>query len=197
MPKKSIPKEKIEEYKRMVDIVNKRLKRIETDYSKRAGYEAIKEYAYYGAKQDIKKIWGPDALKFSKKIPTGKNAYREFQKMFAAVEKFYGAQSSTLKGIKTVYENRAATLNKKYDWNLSWTDLAKMFESGMYEKLKASGYGSDTIFKTIAVIQKNEAKIMSERESIKVIGGNRMVHKIANDFIDKNRDDVKGYFNSL
>lgn len=195
MPKKQITPEMVTEYKKMVQAANKRLYRIESDYAKRPGYQAMKEYAYAKAQQDIKAIWGPQK-RFGKAVPT---SYREYQKAYNALEDFMGAKTGTLSGVKGVYERRANTLNDKYGWGFSWQDLAKMFESGMYEKLKAKGYGSETTFKAIALMsrEKNLKKFKDTTGSVKVTGGNRLVHKLVNEFLRDNTQDARDFFKDL
>lgn len=195
MPKKQITPEMITEYKKMVQAANKRLYRIESDYSKRPGYQAMKEYAYAKAQQNIRAIWG-DQKRFSKAVPT---SYREYQKAYNALNEFMESKTGTLSDLKGVYERRANTLNDKYGWGFSWQDLAKMFESGMYEKLKAKGYGSETTFKAIALMskEKNLQKFKNTSGTVKVTGGNRLVHKLVNEFLKDNTQDAREFFKDL
>lgn len=195
MPKKQITPEMITEYKKMVQAANKRLYRIESDYAKRPGYQAMKEYAYAKAQQNIRSIWG-DQKRFSKTVPT---SYRDYQKAYNALNDFMKSKTGTLSDLKGVYERRANTLNDKYGWGFSWQDLAKMFESGMYEKLKAKGYGSETTFKAIALMsrEKNLQKFKDTSGCVKVTGGNRLVHKLVNDFLKDNTQDAREFFKDL
>ena len=193
MPKKIISSEELAQYKRDVDIANKRLKRIEK-YAERQGFENIKEFAYKSAKLDIRHIYGVDQSKFSKK--TKDLSYAEFKQRQSAVERFLSAKSSTFKGIESTYRKRADTLNKKYKWGLNWQDLALMFESSAYKKL-SSKYGYETAFRTIGRIMKNRQKISEDTGRVRIRTKDQVFNKIAQDFIKSNKTDIKEFLSSL
>lgn len=144
-----------EDFKRMVDIANRRLRRIENEYAKKKGFENIKGFAYHKAMRDIKAAGGNK--RFSKKIPKTK---REFNKMWNAVDRFLQSPTSTLGGVRNVYEKRAKTLADKYGLDVGWENLGIVFESGLFARLN-TGYGSKSALRKIGVMIENQEKIES------------------------------------
>ena len=199
MPKKTIPDDLAVKYKRLADVANRRLRRIEKEYSKDPAYKEMKQFAYSKAKLNIKKLFGPNVKGFSRRIPTGKGSYRKFQQMYNAVQDFLHSKSSTLKELKQTYSKRANTMNNKYNWNMKWTDLAKMFESGMYKKFKAKGYSSDTTFRAIALIKNSDKQILDEKYRVKMIGTDvdPVLLKVVDSFVRENGKDVKSFLKKI
>ena len=111
-PKKSQYRLQLEkEVKPMLKEANMKLLNIEM-LAKQEGFEGIKDFAYYNAMRDIRKVRGEEYKRFN--IP--KNTH-QLEKVKRSLETFLGATTSTKKGIISVYEKNAATLNEKFGSN--------------------------------------------------------------------------------
>ena len=99
------------EVKPMLQEANMKLLNIEM-LAKQEGFEGIKDFAYYNAMRDIRKIRGEEYKRFN--IP--KNTH-QLEKVKRSLESFLGATTSTKKGIISVYEQNAASLNSKFGSN--------------------------------------------------------------------------------
>ncbi len=146
------------EYRKLAKRADQRLVRLEAAAAK-PGYESVTQYAYKKAMRDIRAWSGENASRFNTKPPKNTN---QLKAKIADIKRFLSSASSTIgatketRGIKQIYQERANTINEKYDTNFKWQDLAKLFESGLWEKLKSSEtYSSDADFQTIAHIKAN------------------------------------------
>ena len=146
------------EYRKLAKRADQRLVRLEAAAAK-PGYESVTQYAYKKAMRDIRAWSGENASRFNTKPPKNTN---QLKAKIADIKRFLSSASSTIgatretRGIKQIYQERANTINEKYDTNFKWQDLAKLFESGLWEKLKSSDtYSSDADFQTIAHIKAN------------------------------------------
>lgn len=159
------------EYRKLAKRADQRLVRLKK-LSEQPGYEGVLNYAYKVAQRDIRSWSGEKATRFNTKPPSNTN---QLKAKIADIKKFLGSASSTwgrtkeTKGIKQIYEDRTRTINEKYGTNFTWQELAKLFESGLWKKIKSKDdYGSDTDFTTIADIKKNfkevEDAIKHDRE---------------------------------
>lgn len=159
------------EYRKLAKRADQRLVRLKK-LSEQPGYEGVLNYAYKVAQRDIRSWSGEKATRFNTKPPSNTN---QLKAKIADIKKFLKSASSTwgrtkeTKGIKQIYEDRTRTINKKYGTNFTWQELAKLFESGLWKKIKSKDdYGSDTDFTTIADIKKNfkevEDAIKHDRE---------------------------------
>ena len=171
MPKKNaiFTDEEIKAYKKLQDNMNRRLRRIR-EYNQKPGYKGVTEYAYKNAMEDIRKFFGPGKKGYSKALPQGPGARELYKAIMNSMTRFKEAKTSKIGGINKVYKRRADTLNEKYGWDLSWRDLAKLFESGMWQKFKSSGYdyASDQTFKAIATFIDNKRDILKAKNSIDI-----------------------------
>ena len=146
------------EYRKLAKRADQRLVRLKK-LSEQPGYEGVLNYAYKVAQRDIRSWSGEKATRFNTKPPSNTN---QLKAKIADIKKFLGSASSTwgrtkeTKGIKQIYEDRTRTINEKYGTDFTWQELAKLFESGLWKKIKSKDdYGSDTDFNTIADIKKN------------------------------------------
>lgn len=146
------------EYRKLAKRADQRLVRLEAAAAK-PGYESVTQYAYKKAMRDIRAWSGENASRFNTRPPKNTN---QLKAKIADIKRFLSSASSTIgatketRGIKQIYQERANTINEKYDTNFKWQDLAKLFESGLWEKLKNSDtYSSDADFQTIAHIKAN------------------------------------------
>lgn len=146
------------EYRKLAKRADQRLVRLKR-LSEQPGYEGILNYAYKVAQRDIRSWSGEKATRFNTKPPSNTN---QLKAKIADIKKFLGSASSTwgrtkeTKGIKQIYEDRTRTINEKYGTDFTWQELAKLFESGLWKKIKSKDdFGSDTDFTTIANAKKN------------------------------------------
>ena len=147
------------EYRRLAKRADQRMVRIEDLAKSNPEYAGIKEFAYKRALRDIRSWSGENASRFNTKPPSNTN---KLKAKIADIKRFLESASSTIaatketKGIKQIYQDRAETINKKYDTNFNWRDLAKLFESGVWKKIKSSdSYDSKSDFQTIANMKAN------------------------------------------
>lgn len=200
MPKNTIFTEaEIKAYKKLQDNMNRRLRRIR-QYMKEPGYKGITEYAYKNAMEDIRRFFGPGKRGYSKALPTGKGAREQYKAIMNSMTRFKEAATSTIGGIHKTYKQRAETLNKKYGWDLSWRDLAKLFESGMWKKFKSSGYdyASDQTFKAIATFIDNKKDILKAKNSIDISWSeDPMENAFMQGMMDEYAADIKKFLRKI
>lgn len=163
--------ELVKEYRKLAKRADQRLVRLEA-LSRSAKYENALKYAYRVAAKNIES-YGPlkNRPRFNTKPPKNSNT---LQAKINDIKHFLGSISSTKKGIVSVYEKRAETLNKnmglKGDYKFTWQELADFFQTKSYDKL-ASAFGSKTVFDTIGSLKKNLpdiAKAIKNNQKIKV-----------------------------
>jgi len=195
-----VPKTKagiLSDYAKMTRLANDRLRAIEQARST-DGLKGITQYAYKRAVHDLA---GATRFPSAKKIEDMN--YNYVTKKLQDLRQFLKAESSTKRGIQAIYKRNAAAFNKKYGTNYSTSELAKFFDknTGLYEKIKKDHpeYGSETIMKAIAQIEKNRDDIL---ESLEEENRNHLevdevkVEEAANQFIAEYGDEVRDLFNS-
>lgn len=192
-----------EEYARAIERINKQLYRIEK-YAETSG-EKITDYAYRLAMYDIKSIFGyadargtKERKRFSRKIPLtkeGKLNQKRAGKVMRAIERFYELPSSTLTGMKEIYEKRAETLSNKFglDKALTAKQLKKIFDSGLWARLSEK-YASKTVITIIGQFerQKEDLKAKLEKGEAVVLTDSRYSKRVAKIFKD-NPDALERY----
>lgn len=156
------------EYRRLAKRADQRLVRLEQLAETSPEYEGIKEFAYKKAMRDIRAWSGENASRFNTRPPKNTN---QLKAKIADIKRFLSSASSTIgrtsetKGIRQIYQDRANTINEKFDTNFNWKDLARLFESGLYKKIKnQKDYDSNADFQTIANIKTNFKEV---RQAIK------------------------------
>lgn len=163
--------ELVKEYRKLAKRADQRLVRLEA-LSRRSKYENVLKYAYRVAAKNIESYGSvKNRPRFNTKPPEN---YNTLLAKTNDIKHFLESVSSTKKGIVSVYEKRAETLNKtmglKGDDKFTWQEISDLFHSKSYEKL-ASVFGSKTVFDTIGKIKKNLpdiAKEIKENQKIKV-----------------------------
>lgn len=154
-------------YKRLAKTADQRLVRLE-QLSAQKGYENVTAYAYARAQYDIGRYSA--GHRFNTKPPLNADGTVNNQMLnekISDIKTFLSSVSSTKAGITNVYEKRARAINKKFDTNYTWQDLADYFKSGDFEKHKKSKFASETIFKAIAKIQQAESKVLKDIDNNK------------------------------
>lgn len=151
-------------YRRLAKAADQRLLRLER-LSEQKGYEAVTKYAYDRAMRDLE-IYG-GGKRFNTKPPLNKDGTvdnRLLSEKLADMRTFLSSVTSTKQGIQSVYEERAKTLNKEFDTNYTWQDLADLYHSGDAEK--ALRYAtSDLMQKSIGIIQHAKERLKEETKN--------------------------------
>ena len=135
--------------KPLLQEANMKLLNLET-LSKQKGFEGVKDFAYYNAMRDIRKIRGEEFKRFN--MP--KNTH-QLEKTLRAVEKFLGATTSTKRGIVDIYEKNAVSLNKKFGSNYSWQQMGQFLKAAGFEDIKKE-YDSETAIIMMKALFENQ-----------------------------------------
>lgn len=146
------------EYRKLAKRADQRLVRLE-QLAKSPEYSGVLNFAYRKAQRDIRAWSGESASRFNTKPPSNTN---QLKAKIADIKRFLESASSTIgktketKGIKEIYQDRADTINERYGTDFNWRDLARLFESNLYKKIKSKDdYDSKTEMQTIANISAN------------------------------------------
>lgn len=158
--------ELVAEYKAIAKRADRRLRNLEKAASARPYYKTATEWAYARAMKDIESRFGEGVTRFDRKLPA-KATRLQIIAAISDVQTFIDAPTSSLSGIKNVYEKRTKTINEKYGTDFKWEDLADLLSSGQYDKL-ANTYGSQTTWKTIGEMQKKKKEIAEEMNLINI-----------------------------
>lgn len=156
--------ELVADYKAIAKRADRRLRNLEKAASARPYYKTATEWAYARAMKDIESRFGEGVTRFDRKLPK-KATKLQIIAAISDVQTFLDAPTSSLSGIKNVYEKRTQTINEKYGTDFKWEDLADLLSSGQYDKL-ANTYGSQTTWKTIGEMQKKKKEIADEMNLI-------------------------------
>ena len=146
------------EYRKLAKRADQRLVRLE-HLAKSPEYSGVLNFSYRKAQRDIRAWSGENASRFNTKPPSNTN---QLKAKIADIKRFLESASSTIgktretKGIKEIYQDRADTINERYGTDFNWRDLARLFESALYKKIKSKDdYDSKTEMQTIANISAN------------------------------------------
>ena len=137
------------EVKPMLQEANMKLLNIE-QLAKQEGFEGIKDFAYYNAMRDIRKIRGEEYKRFN--LP--KNTH-QLEKVKRSLESFLGATTSTKKGIVEVFEKNAVSLNEKFGSNFTWQQMGQFLKNAKFEQIKAD-YDSETAVIMLKALLENK-----------------------------------------
>ena len=155
-------------YKRLAKAVNERLVRLEK-LSYEPGYKNVLKWSYQYAQREINyysgkknkipttsrqltymRKAGKTPGRFSETLPKI-NSQMEMNRLegkIARMQEFLDRPTSTPGTIKQIYRKRVAEINKKYNMDFKWQDLADFFESDAYKQFSnqhSGGYDSATI----------------------------------------------------
>lgn len=146
------------EYTRAVERINKQMQRLEKAAK---GGRKVLNYAYKGARISIIELFGeytPQGkirTRFSRTLP--KNV-AEYQAVMNAIKDFYSKPTSTLKGFTQIYSKRAETISEKYGVSVTPDQLAKIFDTGLWDAI-ADTYGSETTMEMALEVQQKADEI--------------------------------------
>lgn len=149
--------ELVKEYKKLAKKADSRLRALET-YQHQKNFKTATKYAYARAQKDIKQ-WGGNK-RFDTKAPM---TIAGVQAKINDIKTFLEAPSSTKRGIISIYQKRADTLNKKYGTNFTWKEMGNFFESGTFEKM-SNMLGSKTSMKIIGQLQNSDEEVKKSIE---------------------------------
>lgn len=155
--------ELLKAYNRMAKSADQKLRRLEK-LAEQPYYKNATRWAYAEAMQDLKK-WSPNKIRprFQTAPPRNKDGSINktlIKEKMRDIETFMEKPTSTKAGIKKSYENRASTINQKYNTNFSWTEMSTFYNSKIWEKA-ASSFGSDTAMKIFATIGNKKDDVMT------------------------------------
>lgn len=149
-------------YKRLAKQADQRLVRLEK-LTKQEGFENVNKYAYARAMRDIKQWSGECSKRFNVQTPKNKN---QLKAKIRDIQTFLESPTSTKKGVESVYQSKADSINEKYGTKFSWRDLANYFEQGKSEHIDMI-YGSKTVLRAVGVIQQNADIVKKQIEQHK------------------------------
>lgn len=151
------------EYKRLAKVADSRLRNLEVLRHKQ-GFESVDTFAYARALYDIQSIVG-GKKRFDVKPSTN---YNTLVAQVNAVLSFLNSPTSTTKGIKITYQNKADAINNEYGTNYTWQDFARLHRSGSFKKFDKM-YGSKTALRTIGILQHDKDYLIEllNKEGIK------------------------------
>lgn len=158
MPKTTLSAEMQKNYIRAVQRVNKQLYRLEKAYVDNP--EKLMETAYSSIQRDIKAEFG-DQKRFGRGMPANVNEYR---KRMNIIQRFYDKPTSTLSGMKRVYEGRAKTLSAKLGVTVTADDLKAFFDSGLWKSLY-DHFGSAKALKYWSTVEKQKERVIQQLNS--------------------------------
>ena len=147
--------ELLKEYRKLAKRADQRLVRLER-YSAEENFQTATKWAYARAMRDIKQWSGEEATRFNTKPPENT---QQLQAKINDIKQFLENKTSTKVGIIKVYKKKADTVNEKYGTDFTWDALADFYTSGIAEKLNKI-FGSKTVLKAVAVIQKSKKEIV-------------------------------------
>lgn len=136
-------------YKTMAKTADQRLVRIEA-LAHEEHFKGVKEFAYKDAIHDIRQ-WG-GGKRFNVAPPAD---LKELEAKNADIEKFLHKVTSNKADIVTMYKKKADSLNSHYGTNLTWKEVATLFETieaGDLDK-DSDKYTSGSLVKAIEVLK--------------------------------------------
>lgn len=142
----------VKEYRKLAKKADSRLRALEA-YQHQKNFKTATKYAYARAQRDIKQ-WGGNK-RFNTKPPM---TIAGVQAKINDIKTFLEAPSSTKRGIISIYQKRANTLNEKFGTDFTWKEMGNFFESGTFEKI-SNMLGSKTAMKVIAQLQNSEQEV--------------------------------------
>jgi len=150
-------------YRTLAKSADQRIVRLE-QYAKEKDFKTATQWAYRRAMHDIEQWSGSEATRFNTKPPSSKT---DLLSKIKDIENFLESETSTKKGIVSVYKRKANSLNKSMkrenpDWvDVSWQDMAQYFQSSLYDKIDKQ-YGSKTKMMVMSTLKKKKAEIAED-----------------------------------
>lgn len=175
-------KSELKEFQKLAKRADERLRQIRNNYSKRAGFENMINWAYKKAMRDIKHWSGNDATTFNQ--GASKLSLNQLRAKKHDVEEFLNAPTSTISSTIDLYQRRADTINERYGTNFSWEELGAVFEdkenNDFYQK------GGISYVEAVGYMKDNEESLLQSLEDnsrIVIRTGSRKANQMARDLI--------------
>ena len=140
-------------YRSLAKTADQRLVRLES-YAHDPNMGDVLKWSYARAQKDIQNWSGKEATRFNTAPPEKKQSLLA---KIRDIQTFLESPTSTKAGIKSVYMERAKTLNERYGTNLTWQNIGEFFESDMFNDLvKKDKLDSGTLLRAIAALRKDK-----------------------------------------
>lgn len=180
-------------YRTLAKAADQRLVRLERA-AQEPNFGNATQWAYARAQRDIKEWSGEGATRFNTKPPAREG---ELRRKIEDIRTFMLSPTSTKKGIKESLKKRADTINKKFGTDFKWDDIGKYYQGNLAKKLEQI-YGSKTVLRMIAAMQKKKSDVIkaieqSKQTDVRVPDSNKMVEKMMNKVIKKYGKEVKEF----
>lgn len=183
--------EVVKVYRTLAKTADQRLVRLEA-YEYEENFKNATKWSYARAMRDIQQWSGEQATRFNTAPPKTMAGLRA---KIEDIKTFLESPTSTKKGIKDILQRRADTLNQNYGTNFKWNEIGSYFESELAAKLD-SEYGSKTVMKIVASLQKNKKEVIREiqdaQEKNKRVPDS-MVDKLVRDVLQNYGKEVLDY----
>lgn len=143
-------------YRKLAKKADRRMRELEK-ISQTEEFKNATRFAYKQAARDAME-WGanPDKPRFDIAAPKKK---AQLQAKIHDIESFLAKDTSTKRGIVSIYQKSAASLNEHYEGlNVTWSDLKPLFESQLYKNLDKK-YGSKVAVRAIAKMTNNRMTV--------------------------------------
>ena len=153
------------EYKRTSQRLDKQLYRLEKASQNKREYKNLTKFAYEKMQKEIQN-WSPGNTRWGRTVPGGKDLkqkVRNLQKKLNVMKDLEKLPSFSIKKMKDIYGRAAATINKDYNTNFEWQDIADFYGSAAAEWMD-SQYGSNTV-----VVALGKFKKMSDKKKDKLV----------------------------
>lgn len=157
----------LKEYKALAKKADRRLRELEK-LSEESDFKDATRFAYARAMKDIEHRFGEGETRFDKRLP------KQTKKLGVVaaikdVERFLNMPSSTKTGIIAGYKKRAETISQKYGVDLSWKDVAQLFEHGRWDQILRN-MTSAQVFKQLGKFKASEKKVINKLKRAKTDG---------------------------
>jgi len=187
----------LKKYNKLAKKADRRMRELER-FSRYEEYKDIKNYAYKKAAEMIKTWTPPDKMYENRSPRWQRNApldTRSLKAKIKDIESFLNMKSSTLKGIKEIYNKRAKALNEKYGTEFDWQQLAHFFEDGGLADKAFETYGSSTVLLAFGKIQKKKKQALRLIEDFngkhQLVQGNVVIEETINKLLQNYGHDLQ------
>lgn len=149
------------EYRKKAKKANQRLRRLE----KHGG--PILQFAYSRAVHDTQALFGKNRFSYaiSSKKPEDVSL-RDLTHYITVVDTFLNAVSSTISGLRAVYNRTAEKINNEFDLGLDADTMGEFYESSLWRQ-SSRRYGSRTAHKIIGNIRRGREEMKQEFDAAK------------------------------
>lgn len=135
------------DYRRLAKRANQRLVRLE-QFSQREGNRDVLRYAYARAQRDIQAFRGENATRWTENINKA-GTIEEVKAQISDIRRFLEAETSTIgrtlgtKGIRGIYDERAAQFNENMGTDFTASEISTFMESGGLYDILEKQFGAE------------------------------------------------------